>query len=144
MRFIYLFIYVLLVGLSSCTDEPEQYNFTVSIKNNTNTDLEVKFFYENTLQTQKILNQGETSKICDYYGEFFIGLSGCVKDSVVVDFKNSKGYIDKRLDNSQNTYRFPNGKSIFLQGMGFKNINNTYEFVITQEDYENAHELPEE
>lgn len=127
----------------SCTDEPSINSYSVSLKNNTSSVLEIRCFSEQKLQIQKILNQGESSEICNYSAESFYGLSGCDKDSLVIDFGNSKGYIDIRLGNNQNTYRFGNEKSIFIQGMGFQNNGNDYEFVITQIDYNSAHVLPE-
>ncbi|WP_420604217.1 hypothetical protein [Flagellimonas sp.] len=136
-------ILLIMFIICSCTDESAQHDFSISISNNTNISLEIRCFSEHKLQLQKIINQGDTFKICEYSSESFYGMAGCKLDSMVVDLNNSKGYIDIRLDNNQNTYRFLNGKSIFIQGMGFQNNGNNYEFLITQQDYENAHELPD-
>lgn len=103
---------------------------------------EIRCFSQGELQDQKSLSQGETKNICTYTSESFIGLAGCQKDSVVVEFNNSKGYIDIRLGNNLNEYRFLGNKSIFIQGNGFQNVSNDYVFSINQEDFENAFELP--
>lgn len=132
----------LLVLLNACTDEPDLIQFSVSIKNNTDTMFEIRCFSQGELQDQKSLSQGETKNICTYTSESFIGLAGCQKDSVVVEFNNSKGYIDIRLGNNLNEYRFLGNKSIFIQGNGFQNVSNDYVFSINQEDFENAFELP--
>ena len=142
MRLKNLICSILLFSTLSCTDEPDQHNFSVSIKNDSDSVIEIKCFSEKTLQIQKNLNPGESSKICDYTSESFFGLSGCEKDSLVIEFSNSRGYIDKRIGNNQNEYRFSDDKSIFIQGIGFKNSGNDYEFIITQEDFDNAFDLP--
>lgn len=132
----------LLVMLNACTDEPDLIQFSVSIKNSTDKIFEIRCFSQGKLQVQKSLSQGETKNICTYTSESFIGLAGCQKDSVVVEFNNSKGYIDIRLGNNLNEYRFLDNKSIFIQGNGFQNVSNDYIFSITQQDFENAFELP--
>ncbi|KAB7529207.1 hypothetical protein F8C76_15355 [Flagellimonas olearia] len=133
---------MLIVMLNACTDEPDLIQFSVSIKNSTDKTFEIRCFSQGKLQVQKSLSQGEAKNICTYTSEFFIGLAGCQKDSVVVEFNNSKGYIDIRLGNNLNEYRFLDNKSIFIQGNGFQNVGNEYEFSITQQDFENAFELP--
>lgn len=138
-----IIILLAIVFSQSCTEEAVINSYSVSVINNTNSLLEIRCFSERKLLVQKTIGQMESIKLCEYTGEFFYGLSGCEKDSLVIQFENSKGYIDVRIRNKENNYRFENEKSIFVQGNWFENMGNAYEFLVSQEDFENANELPE-
>ncbi|WP_420604216.1 hypothetical protein [Flagellimonas sp.] len=128
---------------SACTGEPDLHNFDVSIKNATNASLTLLAFNKNEFLFQDNLNNDENSQSCIYSDENFRGYypNFCNVDSMVIKFSTNRGYIS--TSSTFDDFSFSNKRNPLLPNGGFENINDTYEFLVTQEDYENAHELPE-
>lgn len=144
-RFIFIsYILILLILFFSCTTEPTESEYSVKIKNTSEQIIVVKSFFNGNLLNETNLISGEKGLSCIYSSEFFLGykLSSCKIDSLVFKFSNNKGYISSI--NYISEHDFPNNYRPFLSNPKFIEVNNnTFEFIINQEDYENAHELPE-
>lgn len=144
-----VYIISVLVMLFSCTDqnEPETYNFSVYLKNNSTHTIHVEHYFSTTgtLFDSYTISSTEQSENCDYVAERFRGLNYnfCSGDSVVLKFDNGRGYINKFVG-IEDIYGFSGNRHLFgQQENGFTDKgNNIFEFEITEEDYENAHELP--
>ena len=55
-------------------------------------------------------------------------------------FSNDKGYIVN--DEGSGNFNFSNERNPFLPNNGFEINNNNYSFIITQDDSDNAYDLP--
>ena len=138
-------LYILLVGIFiySCTSEPDVRTYTTRIRNSSNSILNIKGHdTQDNLVYNELVGLGGSSTNCVTSSESFLGLS-CSIDSLIVKFDNNRGYICAvRITNNQPELCFSN-KTPFGNDPSFLDLgNNTYEFVITQEDFENAYDLP--
>ncbi|WP_420320245.1 hypothetical protein [Flagellimonas sp.] len=131
---------ILLIG---CTDEPNESNFLVSIKNESSHSFAIRGFKNNSIVYQEILNNNENGTSCGYTDENFRGIfvNHCGIDSLVLEFNDNRGYISTY--NNSGNFNFSNKRNPLLPNSGFNINENTYEFLVTIEDYENAFELPE-
>ena len=141
-----IIICISFVLLNNCTDEADEHTYTTRFKNEASSTIEVKGYDStNNLIFDEIILKNDSSTNCSGSSESFPGIS-CKFDSLVVRFDNDKGYICVgRFTNIKPEFCFSNEKSPFGGGSkGFFTAlgNYTYEFVITQEDFENAHDLP--
>ena len=80
------------------------------------------------------------------YAVYFYDIS---VDSIVIKFNNNKGYISTVKPNDRNEYRINNDKWIESKSSllsvlekDLRKEGDVYIYTITQEDYENAYELP--
>ena len=142
MRLIYV-IYFMIVLLLSCTDEPNESSFNVSVKNASVELLEVEAYLQEEIVFNADLNPNENSPSCDYVDEKFRGIfiTYCGTDSIVFKFSNNRVYIS--TDTNSGNFNFSSTRNPLLPNGGFQKSGSTYEFRITQEDFENAFELPE-
>lgn len=141
MRIIFT-LFIINFILLSCTGEPDTFEYTVSLKNSTSVDLSIHAYFNSNLVFKNQLSTGQNSQTCNYVGEHFWGFfsSECGVDSLVLTFDNGYGYIcNERNDGA---FNFSNARNPLLPNGGFENEGTNYEFIITQEDYENAHKLP--
>ncbi|WP_395043535.1 hypothetical protein [Flavobacterium sp.] len=126
----------------SCTDrnEKEYRNYSVEINNSTSVGLTIEGYNsENNLIINNSIESNSIGAECNYQAEIFSGYI-CGADSIVIKFSNGKGYICD-LRESGNILCLPS-KFIFSE-QGFINLNNNnYQFVITEDDYNNAYVLP--
>ena len=134
---------LLLFFITSCTDteERDEINFVVNINNNTNQQLSVRGYNsQNVLEFDYTISSMSNGAEINYSAETFGGyING--SDSIIFSYPNSKGYICDLRQNGNNLC-FQN-KNIFGDQSDFNNItNNTFEFVITQDDFDNAYDLP--
>jgi hypothetical protein len=143
MRLIKLIYLVIILLTLSCTDEPTLNNYSVSIKNNSSQAINIFTYSNNDLISNIRLDTSESGLNCTYTDEFFQGYkyTVCQIDSIVFRFDNQKGYISDI--NSPSSFDFPNSENPFGSSSKFVETNDTYEFIISQEDYDNALELPE-
>ncbi|GGW75660.1 hypothetical protein DFQ11_1313 [Winogradskyella epiphytica] len=136
--------YTLLIGILffSCTDEPDLNNYNLEIQNNSNENLNIKAYFEGNLISNVNLSTNQSGLECSYNDENFRGLfsNQCNIDSLIIRFSNDKGYIVN--DEGSGTLNFSNDRNPFLPNGGFDINNNNYSFLITQEDFDNAHDLP--
>lgn len=141
---------MLCVQLNSCTSEPDLHTYVSRIKNNSTSTIEVKGFdtpKNNPIElvfNETIIKNNQSSDCVETF-EAFLGL-GCRIDSLVVRFDNGKGYIcvvrTAESVGDVNQLCFQDKSPFDIEG--FKNLgNNTFEFEITQEDYDHAYDLPE-
>ncbi len=142
------YIRILLVSilLTNCTSEEEEFNYTVLISNMSNVVLNIKG-YNSALDQLKYdfdLASMTSGGNVNYSSPSFGGYVS-VADSLVFIFPNSKGYIcvvrNAENSNTANQFCFSD-KSPFDPG-NFQDLgNNTFEFIITQDDFDNANDLP--
>ena len=135
-----------------CTDEEDSIDFKTTYRNESGSNVTVTGYnVDNEIEFTYSLSDGEASQICEIPSPVFLG-SDCAADSIIVRFQNNRGYICSiRLSDTENLC-FPNDKSPFGGGDGGRGTvpsfyrkvaENTFEFLITQEDFENAFDLPE-
>ena len=136
-------IYIMIVLLLSCTDEPNESNFNVSVKNASTELLEVEAYRQAKIVFSTDLSPNENSPSCGYVDENFRGIfiAYCGIDSITFKFSNNRGYIS--TDTNSGDFNFSSTRNPLLPNGGFQKSGSTYEFFITQEDFENAFELPE-
>ena len=140
---VFLLIVLVCTIIWSCTDEEDDINFKSAYRNESGTSLSVLGFnFDDELLYAYELGNGESSPVYETPAPSFLG-ANCGADSIVVTFQNGKGYIcDLRL--TGNDFCF-NGKNP-LAGVDeyFRELEAIFfEFVITQENFENAFDLPE-
>ena len=132
-----IFLILIITSFTACIPSENEeilYQYNVIIKNISNQNLNLIGYNENNEEMfQNLLVPFASYEDCNYRSSKFIGLV-CV-DKLVFEFENSKGYICKRkIDTS---LCFPD-KNPF-KGSYFNKINNnTYEFIVNQEDFVNA------
>lgn len=101
---------------------------------------------ENQIEYQYELQNDTSSSICTLQSTIFLGV-WCKADSLIVEFSNGKGYIcDVREKDSSESICFPNDKSPYTsEGSPIYRTTSdgVAEFLITEEDFENAFDLPE-
>ena len=133
---------ILLIGflIYSCTSEPEMNTFNVSVLNNSNNNINIESYLEGNLISSINLNTNQLGLECSYNDENFRGLFLCKIDSLIMKFSNDKGYIVN--DEGSGNFNFSNERNPFLPNNGFEINNNNYSFIITQDDSDNAYDLP--
>ncbi len=137
----WLIICSLLRLFLGCIEEPEEFTYSANIKNNSNNSFEI-FGYSNSnvLVVNEIIPP-DSKNTCEYSSPDFFGYT-CYLDSLVLQFNNGKGYINDLRATATDQYGFTDGRNI-LTYVGYQLISDyEYEFIITDEDYENAHDLP--
>lgn len=132
-------ISVVLMLLFSCTDTNDEVaqSFSIQIKNESSNPL----IFEGWRNSEIIIDEtilNNSFHSITYNRVNFSGLFGNV-DSLAIKFENNKGYLctGELTDNLcfQNKDGFNVDDFISLG-------NNNYEFVITQDDFDNANDLP--
>ena len=141
LKFLILFLFLL-----SCTSEPDFFDFTAILTNESGSELTVSFYDNEELVNTVTLNQSE-STTCNYSAETFDEFRRCGDipriNAMTVVFSNGKGYSCDLSSSSEQVLCFENAKNPLLAG-DFNDLGNRqYEFIITEEDFNNAHDLPE-
>lgn len=127
---------------NGCISDEEQYfNYRVIINNESSHSLNIEAYFSDNLSFENSLVQNQNSAPCEYSDVSFLGYS-CMIDSMVFKFDNGKGYISTLPfpPSSANEYDFPD-KSPFTSAGYINTEGNTYEFIITKEDYNNAFDI---
>ena len=130
-----LFFIVLL----SCTGKNEDTteDFSIVLKNGSSSTVRFEGWGLSKKKIEEVVTDNSPITIA-YTNEAFKGLFGKV-DSIVFKFENGKGYICTGEPSDEICFENRNA----FDKEGFIDLNkNRYEFVITQEDFENAHNLP--
>lgn len=123
----------------SCTDTNEEtnQNFSINIKNQSLNTLTFEGWNESEMIYDEII-LNNSFYTTNYSSVNFLGLFGNI-DSLVIKFENNKGYLctGELSDNLcfQNKNAFDIGDFVSLG-------NNAFEFEITQDDFDNANDLP--
>lgn len=135
-----------IVFIISCTQKDKYKDYNLFIRNNSSQDLRVISYKDNIEIDNILIGIGERGLECNLVDVRRISYSLCDNlDSIKFVFPNDKGYScsisDESLcfgDGSPESGMAPwylNDKFINISG-------DTYEFTITQEDYNNALDLP--
>lgn len=139
-----LTIYCLLLLLVfSCTGEDDVNTYKFSLTNKS----EQKFILEIIDPENNIINSStvlpNNSYHCNYSSEVNSAFFECNKNtySCKIIFDNGKGYECNIMNNSSLCFQSKN-PLVYNENSFNKLSKNSYEFVITQEDYENANDLP--
>lgn len=135
-------ILLLYFILFSCTQEDKYKDYTLFIRNSSNQELNVKAFKNNIEVNSIFISSNERDLECTLIEVRRISYSLCDNlDSIEFIFPNGKGYLCSIGDDESLCF----GNEITPWSLNEKFINtsnNIYEFTITQEDYENANDLP--
>ena len=144
---------VLLIVLSlcfiSCSTEEKIYLQQTSFRNTSQSPLHIIITgdLKNSNRNDTIINQtlqmGESTDLLTYYDNGFIGFNFDFKYMKIEFINNNRGYVCS--DNITENQCFINKYSPISDSsstLGFTLENGIYYYDITQEDYENAHELP--
>ncbi len=145
MRIIkYIIFGILSASLFSCIDgEDGKYKKSnLLIKNESLHDIFITTYSNEQLNDSIVLGNNQSALNCNYMGTGALGYQYCEIDSIKFTFNNNKGYICV-FGRGDNSFCFPSGETPFESNPKFvKKGNRVFEFTITQEDYENAQELP--
>jgi hypothetical protein len=118
------------------------FNYTVSFNNQSNDNLVINGYNRfDELQFFYVIEPNTSAGQVTYQAENFSGHQNFA-DSVVTRFSNGRGYIcDLRENGNASCFLLRNPLLGFEED--FNSLgNNIFEFVITQEDFENAFDLP--
>ena len=146
MKYTIKIIFILL-ALVNCTSEEKETLYNALIRNASDNTIKIKGYNSklNQLKYEINIESMRSGGEVDYFSPSFGGyVSGA--DSMVFSFNNGKGYIcvvrTAESVGDVNQLCFQDKSPFDIEG--FKNLgNNTFEFEITQEDYDNAYDLPE-
>ena len=140
-KFVIIF---LLFGMFSCTDRNERdlVEYKMIVKNETNQSFILKI----TSGTNEIFNQNilpnNATIICSKAFDNPVNSYSCALATAELRFPNNKGYRCSNIENGDTTLCLNNDRN-FLGQIGYVGIgNNSFEFKITQVDYDNAFILP--
>ena len=134
------------------TNEEQTKKFETVLFNKSGKKLNLSMFILGELYESTEI-EAQSSYICIYDQFTFRGLSACSPnvnigsgigsiDSLVIEFSNSKGFICN-FGSDDNSLCFDEVRNP-LDALGYiETTKRKYQFIVTQEDYENAHELPE-
>ncbi|AGC77330.1 hypothetical protein DDD_2203 [Nonlabens dokdonensis DSW-6] len=157
MQVIYKFILVIaLILISGCTVEEDFSSFNLEIKNETGQNITLEFYETSIINnsnsailayTEELNASG--SYLCNYRFSSFVGLKACrnradvdIINRIIIRFENNKGYLCDSLGDSMTC--FDGDRAFFLgTSLGWASLNdNNYTFTITQQDFDNAFDLP--
>ncbi len=128
----------------SCTDRNERdlIEYKMIVKNETNQSFILKITSgSNEIFNQNILPNNATI-ICSKAFDSPVNSYSCGLAIAELRFPNNKGYRCNNIENSDTTLCLSNGRN-FLGQIGYIGIgNNSFEFKITHDDYNNAFILP--
>jgi len=133
-------IYVVLLLFLSCTDTNEEVakSFSIEIKNESSNTLIFEGWRNSEIIIEETILNNSFHAIT-YSRVNFSGLYGNV-DSLAIKFENNKGYLCTGELSDNLCFQNRDGFNMDdFDSLG----NNTYEFTITQADFENAFELPD-
>jgi len=136
-----IFLILVVIFFTACVPSENEeivYQYNVTIKNISNQNLNLIGYNKNNEEVfLNLLIPFTSYGDCNYRSIKFTGFE-CI-DKLVFEFENSKGYICKKRTETSLCF---SDKSPFKE-IDFNNISyNTYEFIVNQEDFENALDIP--
>jgi hypothetical protein len=146
INFLLLFIFggYLVLSSTSCVEE-ELFRYEAIVQNNSSQNVKIYTYplVEFPPSDSVIITPNSEISICDYYLGFYAGFA-CEIEAFKYVFDNGKGYFCERGANTNNVSEicFFNDKNPFSSSQRLPNNGNGVLFTITQEDFENARELP--
>lgn len=157
----------ILFFVCSCdpNEDGKDYPHKLQIENTSNSDMKIlaydtydeqynKYFDEPVLKQSLIINSKNLGPIINLKSyspridnsSYFYNIS---VDSIIIKFNNNTGYISTIKPNENNEYiindsYWINNKNSLLRirSEDVRKEGDVYVYIITQEDYENAHVLP--
>ena len=141
MKLYQLFILLTLLFIS-CTGGGERSTiiFTNRIRNNTDTSFVLKI--EDTSQNivlNELILPNNFLDFCEYPSLSYRGIGCSDFGTISILFGNDKGFVCSAIN--ENTLCIPQ-KDLIEDRVGTKIENGLYEITITQEDFDNAFDLP--
>jgi hypothetical protein len=132
-----------LTSSTSCVEE-ELFRYEAIVQNNSSQSVTVYIYslFDFPPSDSVIITPNSEISICDYYLGFYAGFA-CEIEAFKYVFDNGKGYFCERGANTNNVSEicFFNDKNPFASNR-LPNNGSGVLFTITQEDFENARELP--
>ena len=143
-----IFYLLILVNLLACSIEEEVEHFQIFFENQSDYELEVILYdgvdsldFSNEID-QFRLNSDQRVKVCDYSNSQFIGYTFC-SGQIIFRFPDEKGHFCYGGGNNGRCFdNDPTGRYLFVSTDAFIQDGNEYTFVITQDDYVNAYDIP--
>ena len=136
---------IILLTFNACTKEDKVKRYEFTIINNSGENLTLSLLNQGTaVFTTDIMST--SSYFCSYTAEVNTLISECLQegiDGIEIIFGNGTGYLCYMTNMSDNSLCFSGSKNPFNNDSYITVGNNQYEFIITEEDFNNAHELPE-
>lgn len=140
-------IYFLLIfTISSCVKESKTYKRQYSIKNESNQNVKLKFYlaHNNEIVTNVVLNhldsylgtELEFSNPLSNDDNYYVNSTYKGSDSIEIIYNNQRKSIF--IIEVDATFSEPINRNIFRHGNYTDLGNDFYEFIITDEDYNNA------
>ena len=128
-----IFLILIIISFTACIPSENEeiiYQYNVIIRNISNLNL-IAYNENNEEMFQSLLAPFTSYEGCNYRSIKFIGFVY----KLIFEFENSRGYICKRKIDTSLCF---SDKNPFKES-SFNNINNnTYEFIVNQEDFVNA------
>jgi len=144
MRANIIISFSLLVTILSCSTEEKEKKYVVSFRNSSESAVTIKGYNTNSgvlVSEINLLPENVGGQIIYFSPSFGGYING--SDSLVFKFQNDRGYICTVY--GEQSLCFDEITPLFGVESYFNNLgNNTFEFEITQEDFENVFELPED
>ena len=139
---LYQFTFLFILLFISCTGGGERPTiiFTNRIRNNTDTSFVLKI--EDTSQNivlNELILPNNFLDFCEYPGKVYVGIGCSDFGTISILFGNDKGFICPAIND--NNLCIPQ-KDLTEDRVGTKIENGLYEITITQEDFNNAYDLP--
>ncbi len=155
--FLYLSAGLLLVSCNPCDGCENFYTHSIAVKNESEENFKI-LFYDNVvadpqtgstpfLREEVIINTGAivVREYKDVFAQpLYYSFTHSFSDSIVLKFDNGKGYYTTSKDTGISVdYWLQNKSSFFsIDSNDLIDVNGVLIYSITQEDYENAHDLP--
>ncbi len=145
------FIVIILFCLVGCTKEEKSELIEIKINNEANVDLQIKFYDQSDALLDTIFIESQSIYECSYLSEngYFQSIRLCSRQDFFANFgkvefifANNKGY---QCTLSTNNLCFSDSRNDFLNSdaSDFIEISkNVYSFVLTQQDFNSAFDLP--
>ena len=131
-----LFFLIAIFLLSSCTGTEEISSPNLRIRNSSSKKVIIQCYINSILEINEEINPNAfgvkypVSSASIGFGAF---------DSIIIKFSSNKGFICTKLENS---ICFPNRPSPLANDINdYLKEGNTYTYIITEEDYQNAFDL---
>lgn len=143
-----LTLIILIFSIASCTDRGERplVEYKMFVKNETNQSFLLKITFGTTEVFSQNIPPNSSSQLCSFFDETIptSGYYACgLNRNMELRFPNNKGYrCSNNLESGDNSLCLNNNRNLLGQ-VGYVNQgNNSFEFKITQDDYDNAYMLP--
>ncbi|PZX40859.1 hypothetical protein LX97_01632 [Nonlabens dokdonensis] len=143
-----LFSMFLFIG---CSKEDDQREYNLIFSNESNVPVTLEFYGVNasiSVLLDSFVVASNSSFNCDYVAEGFMSLLGCPEidgiergNKIIIKFEDNLGYDCIVI--GDNTKCFSGDRNLFAGStIAWQQDGNNYTFTITQQDFDNAFDLP--